>query len=114
MHTGGKDRTGILSALILQLAGCSTDVIARDYTLTRIGAEPVRDMFMKSLVPNGTESGPDTLRCMAGLSSTHYESMVKFLEHLEQAYPRGAEGYLKNSLGFSNGDLGKIKANLKE
>lgn len=114
MHTAGKDRTGILAALILQLAGCSADLIARDYTLTRIGSEPVRDMFMKNLVSKDAQSDPDTLRCMAGVTSIHYESMIQFLAQLEEAYPRGAEGYLKNALGFSDGDLEKIKANLKE
>lgn len=43
----GKDRTGVLAALILSLAGVPAEVISHDYTLTRIGLEPARDSLLR-------------------------------------------------------------------
>lgn len=37
--TAGKDRTGIICAIILKLLGCDDDVIAREYELTTIGLQ---------------------------------------------------------------------------
>lgn len=45
----GKDRTGVLAALLLSLAGADSSVVDHDYTLTRIGAEPAREMLTKKL-----------------------------------------------------------------
>lgn len=45
----GKDRTGVLAALLLKLAGVDDDTIAEDYALTRVGREPAREMVMARL-----------------------------------------------------------------
>lgn len=64
--TAGKDRTGILAALLLkvcvvplhrdqpsdqvhQLAGVDNQTIAEDYALTRVGREPARQKIMARL-----------------------------------------------------------------
>ncbi|KAK4631257.1 hypothetical protein CLAFUW4_02472 [Fulvia fulva] len=43
--TVGKDRTGVLAALIQSLAGTSVSDIQRDYALTRVGIEPVKGLL---------------------------------------------------------------------
>ena len=66
-YTAGKDRTGVLSAIVLsvrvttytniqrevpkrlQLAGLDDETIAEDYELTQIGREPVRDLVLARL-----------------------------------------------------------------
>lgn len=45
----GKDRTGVTAAIILALAGLPKDYITREYALTRIGVEPVRDLLTMKL-----------------------------------------------------------------
>jgi protein tyrosine/serine phosphatase len=35
--TAGKDRTGVLCALILSLCGVDDDVVAHEYSLTEVG-----------------------------------------------------------------------------
>ncbi|KAG6832177.1 hypothetical protein H0H92_004908 [Tricholoma furcatifolium] len=47
--TAGKDRTGIIAAILLKLAGVNNTTIANDYALTRIGREPAREMIMARL-----------------------------------------------------------------
>jgi hypothetical protein len=39
----------VLSVLILSLAGAPRSLIAYDYALTRIGAEPSREMLLQTL-----------------------------------------------------------------
>lgn len=57
---GGKDRTGVLAALILSVAGVDDQVIAHDYTLTRLGLEPAREFLLKaaSSVPSPRFDSP--------------------------------------------------------
>lgn len=61
--TAGKDRTGLLAALILGLAGVSLDYINRDYALTRVGVEPVREFLLqkwRKSNPDADEGSKDT------------------------------------------------------
>jgi hypothetical protein len=39
--TAGRDRTGVLTALLLQVAGVATDVIAADYAVSENGTAPM-------------------------------------------------------------------------
>jgi hypothetical protein len=52
--TAGKDRTGVICAIILKLLGCEDDVIAREYELTTIG---LRSDHSKILAAVAHESG---------------------------------------------------------
>ncbi|KAG5350481.1 hypothetical protein C0989_010836 [Termitomyces sp. Mn162] len=47
--TAGKDRTGVIAAILLKLAGVNNSAIAEDYALTRVGREPARAMIMARL-----------------------------------------------------------------
>ena len=97
--------------MILQLAGYSNEVIAREYTLTRIGTEPARDFFLKDLYSEKVAADPIAQRGLMGMCSVHYETMAQFLEGLQEDHG-GAEGYLQNVLGFSEEDKAQIKRNL--
>jgi len=48
--TAGKDRTGVLAALILRLAGVDERTIAHEYALTEIGLAPLRPVIMQRLI----------------------------------------------------------------
>jgi protein tyrosine/serine phosphatase len=50
MDIAGKDRTGVLAALILALMDTPPDIIAKDYVLTRIGVEPFRKKLLGQLL----------------------------------------------------------------
>ena len=50
MHCmGGKDRTGIVAALLLRLAGVSLDVIGRDYSLTADNLAPSTNRWIPAI-----------------------------------------------------------------
>jgi protein tyrosine/serine phosphatase len=47
--SAGKDRTGVISAIILHIAGSQKEDIAFDYALSRLGVEPAREVMTKIL-----------------------------------------------------------------
>lgn len=48
--TAGKDRTGVIVALIMSLAGAGDETIATEYALTDIGLAPMRPVIMQHLL----------------------------------------------------------------
>ena len=48
--TAGKDRTGVLAALILALAGVDERTIAEEYALTDLGLAPLRPVILQHLL----------------------------------------------------------------
>lgn len=56
--TAGKDRTGVLCALILSLCGVSDEVIANEYALTSIGLSTEwKKAVIKHLMENPALAG---------------------------------------------------------
>ena len=48
--TAGKDRTGVICALILSLCGVEDEVIAHEYSLTNLGFKPRRAATIREIV----------------------------------------------------------------
>ncbi|KAL4771994.1 protein-tyrosine phosphatase-like protein [Aspergillus nidulans var. acristatus] len=108
--SAGKDRTGVLAALIHRLAGSSDEALILDFTLTRVGLEPGRAALLKMMQSVYGESVLDN-PVLPVVWGVHGSGMVAFLEALDEGYG-GVTGYLKNALGFSDDDLEVMKANL--
>lgn len=51
--TQGKDRTGLVSALIMAIAGVPHDVIVNDYAKTQKGLAPIYDEMLEEVRRNG-------------------------------------------------------------
>ncbi|KAI2794569.1 hypothetical protein POX_a01168 [Penicillium oxalicum] len=111
--SAGKDRTGVLAALILSLMGRPHQEIIDDYILTRAGLECVRENLSQALdLDEGTDHlSPEALG-MLELSGVRAPAMAAFLKHLESTYGSGAEGYLTTKLGFTDADLRQMVKNL--
>ncbi|KAH6915078.1 protein-tyrosine phosphatase-like protein [Coprinopsis sp. MPI-PUGE-AT-0042] len=107
--TAGKDRTGLLAAIILKLVGVEDEQVAQDYALTRVGREPAREMIMQRLsqeplFASNNEAALNMFTC-------RHETMIAFLKHMEEAYG-GAENYVKHYVGLSDEDIETVKRNL--
>ena len=74
----GKDRTGILAALVLSIAGVGRESILDDYELTAAQIEPVLPDYERRAI----ERGHDLQRMRAMLASRR-ETMAALLEHLD-------------------------------
>ncbi|KAF8969321.1 protein-tyrosine phosphatase-like protein [Flammula alnicola] len=107
--TAGKDRTGIMAAIILKLAGVEDEAISKDYALTRVGREPAREMIMarlskEPLFASNNEAALNMFTC-------RHETMKAFLKHFDDKYG-GVEEYIKRYVGFSEEEIAQIKKNL--
>jgi protein-tyrosine phosphatase len=108
---GGKDRTGVLAALILLAAGVTDrDVVASEYALTEQGFDPaLRPVFVEAMLKNPLFEGRrDAVERML---SAKKENLVATLEWLDEAYG-GVRGYLTRGLGFADEEVEMIRKNL--
>src|SRR5215210_5341774 len=74
---GGKDRTGLVTALALSLAGAEKEVVAADYALTEERLEPLMREHLAKIVDEATR---EQLR---EYQSTPATNMLTVLDHLE-------------------------------
>jgi protein tyrosine/serine phosphatase len=101
---GGKDRTGLISALLLRLAGVSIDDIAADYALSEANLNAGPRTWI--------ESAPDETvrRQREFMQQTPPDAMVRTLEQLEQRWG-GVREYLQ-AAGLSSAELDRLEARL--
>lgn len=105
------------------------DIIAKDYTLTRIGIEPFREKLLGQLLlmlGRERDSWDSTGKGfeepgMGGLCGVRGGTIITFLKWMDEQwgvfgtselYP-GVNGYLKQELGFSSEDLESIRGTLR-
>jgi protein-tyrosine phosphatase len=77
---GGKDRTGLVSALLLRLVGVSHEVIGADYAVSAANLGPRNAEWLESMPDEQTRSR------VVKLSQTPAEAMVRVLEEIEARY----------------------------
>jgi hypothetical protein len=54
--TAGKDRTGVICAIILKLLGCDDEVVAREYELTTVGLKRDHGKILAAVAHEGAVS----------------------------------------------------------
>ncbi|KAJ5959444.1 Protein-tyrosine/Dual-specificity phosphatase [Penicillium vulpinum] len=116
--SAGKDRTGVIAALILLLINRPHDEIIDDYIITRVTLESARENLMEAFAVNLGSDGldlsmlsPEALG-MLELCGVRADSMAAFLVSFENKYQNGVEGYLIDRLGFSQSDVSTMRKHL--
>ena len=111
--TLGKDRTGIVAALLLDIAGVTSEIIVEDFLLTNgsftcIAKEADRKLLEDAcgFTSNSSESHKETIL------KAHEKTMRCFLRHLYTEY-NGAEGYLLH-IGLSKEECNGIAIAMAE
>jgi protein tyrosine/serine phosphatase len=101
---GGKDRTGMVVALALSVAGVPEEEIVADYFLTqsRLAVWLEEQLTAEPDVSKHAE--------MIEFRDTRAESIVAILRHLDKQYG-GPEAYLRHG-GLTEDDLAKLRARL--
>ena len=102
---GGKDRTGLLTAFLLYLAGVDVEQIAADYALSEERLRPRHDAWFAE-----AETDAERER-LQRISQTPAESIVGVFEELKRRYG-SVEGYLR-SAGLNDEDLELARARLR-
>jgi protein-tyrosine phosphatase len=103
---GGKDRTGLLTALLLHLAGVGPDEIAQDYALSE---ERLRTRHEEWLAKAQSEEERERVKRM---SQTPADSMKGVFEELERRYG-SVEEYLRQA-GLTDEELARARARLRD
>lgn len=102
----GKDRTGVVAAIVLSILGVSDDDIADDYSLSRLGMGRFKEWIIATFpefADSMTEQPEAFLSAPAG-------AMHLFLERLRGEYGSVAE-YVEG-LGVSASDVDAVRSNL--
>jgi protein-tyrosine phosphatase len=96
----GKDRTGLIAALLLALAGVTPEAISRDYALS---TQNLREAYLRRYPSHDPERILDALRCPE-------EGAHNMLQYLEAA--GGIRAYLA-SIGLSAEEIAQLRARLR-
>jgi protein-tyrosine phosphatase len=101
---GGKDRTGLVSALLLRLAGVDRETIGADYALSSANLAPVTAAWI--------EAAPDDAvrRKRRKLAGTPAEGMIRVVDEIESRYGDVAS-YLR-AAGLSDGQIARLRERL--
>lgn len=104
---GGKDRTGVVTALALSVAGVPRGVIVSDYALTTEAMKRMRPRLLAN-----TALSPEALARIDNLLGSEPEWMTDLLAYLDARYG-SVEGYL-TQIGFSTDDRALLRNRLIE
>ena len=103
---GGKDRTGLVSAILLRLAGVSPRDVAADYALSETYLAPRHERWLR-------EAADDAERAqIRKWTTTPAPVMLRVLEQVEHRHGSVA-GYLR-SAGATDGVLERALARLRD
>jgi protein-tyrosine phosphatase len=103
----GKDRTGVISALLLSLLGVREEIIVADYAATREALDAIVERLMASDGYQGMfeELPPDTLHADP-------ETMEGFLARVQQEFG-GMSDYAR-AIGIADADVERLRARMVE
>jgi protein tyrosine/serine phosphatase len=102
----GKDRTGVVAAVVLSLLGVSDDDIAADYSLSRLGMPRFKEWVIATY-PEAADAMTDQ---PAAFLAAPAEAMHLFLERLRAEF--GSMHDYVAGLGVTDATLDAVKENL--
>jgi len=103
--TAGKDRTGLLALLLLEVAGVPTEQIVEDFALTHDRIDPLRERLLADAERRGVAR--EQFSRLLGATPDLIEPAI---EHLHGTYG-GAEAYLQRH-GVAEATLARIRTKL--
>ncbi|HZJ08821.1 MAG TPA: tyrosine-protein phosphatase [Trueperaceae bacterium] len=103
--TAGKDRTGLLAALMLEAVGVDRDTVIADFALTHDRIGPLRERLLADAERNGV-ARTDFQRLLGATP----ELMVPALDHLDARHG-GAAAYLRRA-GVSDAAMTSLRTKL--
>jgi protein-tyrosine phosphatase len=101
---GGKDRTGIVSALLLRLVGVPYSVIGEDYAVTAANLEPSTSVWIPAV------EDPVERAKWQRLAATPAAAMERVVREIESRY-RDVASYLR-AAGLSDEQLARLEERL--
>ncbi|KAK3676920.1 hypothetical protein LTR78_003124 [Recurvomyces mirabilis] len=109
--TAGKDRTGVLIALLLLQIGAPADEIADEYALTDLGLAERKPEFIERLLLNPAIAG--NREGATNMVSSKRENMLASIEMIRKEFG-SPEKYMKEYCRLSDEEIQKIRKNVHE
>jgi protein-tyrosine phosphatase len=97
----GKDRTGLVAALLLALADATPEAIARDYS---VSGENLQEAYLRRYADSGRDRVLEAVRCPE-------QGAYNMLAFLERA--GGVRGYL-GQIGLGSQEIAQLRARLRD
>jgi len=101
---GGKDRTGLLVAFLLHLAGVPDEEVAADYALSEERLRPRHETWFEAA------DSEEELERLRRIAQTPKEAMLGVFVELERRHG-SVEGYLR-STGLTDDELDRLRVRL--
>ncbi|KAL5016507.1 hypothetical protein ScPMuIL_006096 [Solemya velum] len=98
----GKDRTGILVALVLSCLGTPREQIIHDYSKSTKGLEPIKERCYKEIV--------ERYHMDISFTQSHPHAIIQMFNHINDKYG-SVENYLE-AIGFSGQEQDLLRENL--
>jgi len=102
---GGKDRTGLLTAFLLHLAGVEDEEVAADYALSEERLRPRHERWFAAA------ESDEELERLQRIAQTPAASMVGVFAELERRHG-GVEGYLRDA-GVADEEIERLRTRLR-
>ncbi len=106
--TAGKDRTGWTSALLLGIAGVSSETVMDDYLLTNEYSAASIERTYHGIAATQGQAVADVYRPLLGVDASYLQAG---LDELKARYGT-VENYLRTGLGLSPTTIGKLALKL--
>ena len=107
--SAGKDRTGVAAALVLCVLGVPRETIMADYLLTNELAD--WDRLRELGAPMMQRFNLDRRDVLAPVLTVHPDYLETFYAALDTGHG-GVEGYVRDTLGIDDAQIGAIRDNL--
>lgn len=105
--TGGKDRTGVVAAVLLRVLGVSRDDVIADYAVSEKNLRSVLESYRDEMIRQGMDDA-----AIAYLTSSPPERMERTLAELDRIWG-SPESYLQ-SVGVNADVINRLRASLLE
>jgi protein tyrosine/serine phosphatase len=102
---GGKDRTGLLAAFLLHVAGVADDDIAADYALSEERLRPRHEAWLEAAETD------EELERLRRIAQTPAASMAGVFAELKRRHG-SVEAFLRHA-GLSDEELGRVRGRLR-
>ncbi|KAK5709987.1 hypothetical protein LTR17_019263 [Elasticomyces elasticus] len=109
--TAGKDRTGVLVALLFMHAGADADPIADEYALTDLGLAEKKPEFIERLLLNPALGG--NRQGVENMVSSKKENMLATIEMINKEYG-SAEKYMREHCGLTEAEVQRLRKNVMD
>ncbi|KAF2725295.1 tyrosine protein phosphatase 5 [Polychaeton citri CBS 116435] len=107
--TAGKDRTGVLVAMLFMLVGVDPETIADEYSLTDKGLAHLKATFVERLLKNPVfENDQEAVERMI---SSKRENMLAAVKMIEREFG-GTEKYMRTNCKMNADEIESVRKNL--